>query len=108
MTEENKDITQNGWESWGKYVLKTLEKLEDKVNTLEDRINENNLESKTDLVELKTKAGIVAAIAGIIASGITSLIVALFMYYITHKQPTMDLPKTQKSYIEHVIKTTTV
>lgn len=100
---DNKESIERGWESWGNYVLKTLEKLEEKVDILESKISENNLEANKDLVELKVKVGVVAAIAGIIASGVTSIIVGLFIYYVTTKKPDVEPPKSNNAYIEHVI-----
>lgn len=103
MEDKDKLISEKGWDSWGNYVLKTLEKVEEKVDTLEDKINSNNLSARTDLVELKTKAGIIAAISAIIASGVTSLIVGLLIYYLSHKPVNVEPVKPTKAYIEYVI-----
>lgn len=81
---DRKDQRLSGeWTEWGNYVLSTLEKLEDKVDRLEDRMRQENKETNTSLVILKTKAGIIGAISGIIVSAIISLVAGLLLFNLT-------------------------
>lgn len=95
------DNLPSSWESWGNYVLVTLEKVEERVDDLESQINENNLTSRTDIVELKTKAGVVAAVIGVVSSLIVSILSGFIVYYITkspNQAPTTPPIKVPHSY----------
>lgn len=100
MTPENQS-----WEAWANHVLRTLEKLETKVDSLEKRMAQNNLESKVDITAIKAKAGVWGIIAGFIASIITTIIAGLFVWNLTHgvmnKSPVV--PNPQGASIEYVL-----
>ena len=74
MSENNQ-----GWESWSNHVLMTLEKLEKKVDFLENRINKNNLDAQIEIVFIKAKAGVWGMIAGFIISTIVSIIIGILV-----------------------------
>lgn len=84
-----------GWESWSNHVLLTLEKLEKKVDTVENRINENNLDTQVEIVSIKAKAAVWGVIAGFVVSAIVSIVVGVLVYQLTvglHSNP-----ETQKN-----------
>lgn len=72
------------WEAWGNHVLTTIEKLEAKVDKLEDKQAKQREQTLVDIATLKAKAGVWGSVAGVIASLITSLIVGLLVYNLTH------------------------
>lgn len=72
-----------GWESWSNHVLLTLEKLEKKVDFLENRINKNNLDAQVEIVFIKTKAGVWGMIAGFVVSTIVSIVIGVLVYQLT-------------------------
>ena len=78
MSENNQ-----GWESWSNHVLMTLEKLEKKVDFLENRINKNNLDAQIEIVFIKAKAGVWGMIAGFVISTIVSIIIGILVYQLT-------------------------
>lgn len=80
------------WEAWGNHVLTTLEKLENKVDKLEDKIGKQREQTLVDIATLKAKAGVWGSIAGVIASFITSLIVGLLVYNLTHTKVESQRP----------------
>lgn len=91
-----------GWEKWSNHVLLTLEKLEKKVDTVEKRINENNLSAHVEIVSIKAKAAVWGVIAGFIVSAIVSVIVGVLVYQLTvgFQHPTntsTSVPTTSQS-----------
>ena len=85
MPDKNQlDSGGASWEAWGNHVLTTLEKLENKVDKLEDKIGKQREQTVVDIATLKAKAGVWGSVAGVIASLITSLIVGLLVYNLTH------------------------
>lgn len=78
MSENNQ-----GWESWSNHVLMTLEKLEKKVDFLENRINKNNLDAQIEIVFIKAKAGVWGMIAGFVISTIVSIVIGILVYQLT-------------------------
>lgn len=85
MTEKGPlDSGGASWEAWGNHVLTTLEKLENKVDKLEDKIGKQREQTVVEIATLKAKAGVWGSVAGVIASFITSLLVGLIIYNLTH------------------------
>lgn len=70
MTEEN------SWKEWRNYVLKHIEKVEDKIDNLEKEDRENKIE----ITKLSTKSKLYGALGGIIATAVISGIVSLLLY----------------------------
>jgi len=54
----------NGWPEWGKYVLKSIERLDAKVGTL----CENQTVLRSEIAALKVKAGVWGLCGGLVAS----------------------------------------
>lgn len=83
-----KDITTNreringSWNSWGHHVLGTLEKLETKIDKIEKQQHECQVEYKTQITAIKTKAGIVGVVAGTIGSIIIAITVSVVGKYL--------------------------
>jgi len=71
---------QNGWEKWSNYVLKNIERLDERLSKMEDK----EVETKVEMTILKTKATIWGSIASFIVSLIISVIVGVLVYNITH------------------------
>ncbi len=82
----DKNQLDSGWDAWGNHVLATLEKLENKVDGLEDKMSSQHEQTVVDIATLKAKAGIWGSVGGVIASLITSLIVGLLVFQLTHGQ----------------------
>jgi len=64
------EVKYNGWNEWAKYVLKSIERLEHNITTLEDKADINKLEVlkeiadiKREIAMLKTKSAMWGAIA---------------------------------------------
>ena len=74
MTNED-----NGWGKWGKYVLMTIENLENRVSNVE----EHQRDSEIDIVKINVKAGVVATSITIIISTLLSIIGGFIIYYNT-------------------------
>jgi len=86
MTPLENGQRSGDWKEWSMFVLKTIEKMEVKIDQLEDTVNKNNSEFKTSLVELQTKAGFAGGIFGVVSSLIVSIIAGVVIYYITNKE----------------------
>ena len=52
--------SENGWQEWSKHVLKTLEDLNDKYESLDEKVNQIRI----DIAKLQVKAGIWGAMGG--------------------------------------------
>lgn len=100
---ENKAPDNQSWESWSNYVLKTIDRIEENVNELDEKVNESNLKIQTDIVELKVKAGLIAAIASIIISFVISLMAG---YIVNHlKDDVKKIPIKPANAYYYEIKT---
>jgi len=64
----------NGWDTWAKYILLTLERLDDDIGKISVKVDEINLRSQVEISKLHQKAGIVGAIAGAVPVAIGLLI----------------------------------
>lgn len=67
------------WDDWAIWVLKTIE--ENTVDIKDLNISINNIDKKFSIMEtqIKTRAGIIGAISGIVFAGIINLIIFLIM-----------------------------
>lgn len=62
-------MNDNGsWKEWSMFVLKTIEKLESKVDDLEKSLNDSKTVFNTEFTELKTKVTIYIVIAAFVCS----------------------------------------
>lgn len=86
MVDNNKNI--NGWNEWSKYVLNTLEDLNDNQKEMKNQITDmnlnitnkiNTLDNKVDILDtkFKFKSGIWGGVAGLIPILITLTILIL-------------------------------
>lgn len=69
----------NSWKEWRNYVLKMIERLEGKVESLEDEDHNNKIE----ITKMSTKSKIYGSIAGFVVSAILSLVVGLIIYFVS-------------------------
>jgi predicted nucleic acid-binding Zn-ribbon protein len=60
----------NGWNEWSHHVLKELERLDDDVKGLSDKIGL----VREDIAALKVKVAVIGGGAGLIVGGIISLL----------------------------------
>lgn len=84
------------WEAWGNHVLLTLEKLEDKVDKLEDKISGHRENTVVEIATLKAKAGVWGSVAGVIASLVVSVVAGFIVYSLT--QGSIDSLKYKNVY----------
>ena len=54
------NINSNGWNQWSKHILMELERLNDKLESIDDRLRQVD----KDLATLQIKAGFWGALAG--------------------------------------------
>lgn len=100
MSNEDKE----SWERIGQHVIKTLERMEEKIESLEEKINESNLDTHVEITALKVKAGLWGTIAGVIASAVISILVGYIVYNVTkgpqalHSHPPTQIPAQSQSY----------
>lgn len=78
MTESN-----DTWNEWGKHVLKTLEKLDTKLEEVEKTINTNHTNTQVELATLKIQASLIGIAAGAIVSIAISLVSGFILYKMT-------------------------
>jgi len=75
MIKKKIDSADDGWLSWSKYVVKTIEHLNDCVKDLK----EENTELKIEVAKLKLKSGIIGAVAGVLVAPIVTGILWLII-----------------------------
>jgi len=83
MSDEKTPIRSEGWKQWSGNVKESLQKLERKVDKLEDKITKHREESLIEVSTLKAKAGIMGMIAGFVVSTIMSIIIGLLVWQLT-------------------------
>lgn len=66
---------QNGWAIWSKHVLLELERLNDEIEKVGNKLDE----IRDDVIMLKTKASLWGGITGLIVAVAVSLITKLMM-----------------------------
>lgn len=84
----------NGWQRWKIYVLETIDKIESKVDQIEDRRSNCQLWCTQEITKLKVKSSIWGAISGFIVSLILTLVLSLSAGYVTKN---VDIVQDQKS-----------
>lgn len=94
MSDDKTPIHSEGWKQWSAQVKESLDKLEGKVDILENRITKHREEFLVETTTLKVKAGVVGTIAGIVAGLITSIIGGLIVYQLTVANHTKMKPDT--------------
>lgn len=90
MSNEDKE----SWDRIGQHVIISLKRMEEKIDSLEDKLNESNLDTHVEITALKVKAGLWGTIAGIIAGAIVSIVVGYIVYGLTkapHNTPQIHL-----------------
>ncbi len=83
MTEERTPVHSEGWKQWSSQVKESLDKLEGKVDLLENRITKHREEFLIEITTLKVKAGVMGMVAGIVTSTLMSLVAGIILYNIT-------------------------
>jgi len=103
MVQEERNIKEensgDGWKEWRKYVLNTLDKLEKRVEDVEESVINNRI----NISNLLTKSKIYGSIAGFIVSGVISLIVGLTIFFVSSNidmQSIKDINSNNKEQIE--------
>ena len=87
--DKNNSTEINGsWKSWGNYVIQTMNRLEtkiDKVNEKYETIKNREHDNEIEIVRLKTKSAIWGALSGLVGSIIITLIISLSAGFIVDK-----------------------
>lgn len=107
MSDEKNQLQSEGWKQWSANVKDSLDKLEVKVDRLEDKITKHREESLVEVSTLKAKAGIIGMIAGFVVSTFMSVIIGLLVWQLTvgtqkivpYQLDTTDKPEQGVSYI---------
>ncbi len=73
----------NGWSKWKVYVLETIDKIEEKVDKVEDQRRKCQLECTQELTKLKVKSSIWGGLAGFIGSVVVTLVISITAGFIT-------------------------
>lgn len=94
---EGEDNQGNGWQRWKVYVLETIEKIEGKVDNIEDRRRKCELWCNQEITKLKVKSSIWGAISGFIVSLVLTLAISLGAGFITKN---VDIQEHNKK--EHI------
>ena len=73
--EKNED-SKNGWNEWAKYVLKTLEKLEEEGSINREEIQKIRTALKIVQIRMSMRAALIGAVAGFLPA------VTLLIYFL--------------------------
>lgn len=87
------------WKDWSVYVIKTIEKLEVQISQLETKLTSINLNIQTEITKLKSSSRVTAAIGGIIASIIVSVVSGYLVYAITESRKSDIKKMIQEEYV---------
>lgn len=84
MSTQNKMNAGSGdWKEWSKYVLRAIETLEEKVDSLEQKLVQLQLDIKIEVTKLQQKASFGGAILGLVSSIIVSVVSGVIVYFAT-------------------------
>ena len=111
MTDKRKDRKElepstpdssdgNGWQRWKIYVLETIDKIEVKVDNIEERRKNCQLWCTQEITKLKVKSSLWGAIAGFVVSLILTLVLSLSAGFITKNVDLTQDTSTQKNQVE--------
>lgn len=94
VTPENES---GGWNQWSLYIIKTIDLLQKKIDTVEEEMKKINLQIQTELTELKTGFKFSTAIAAIVVSLLVSVISGVIVYNVTtDKAPQQKIYSNEK------------
>jgi len=105
MSNENQ-FNDEGWSSWKKYVVKSLEALQKNQEKYEDKEHEFEKCVTKDLTELKTKSKFTSAVVSIIIALIITLIGNVFGAYLINKNIIKKHNLSSKTTVQEVLKKT--
>lgn len=81
MSDGHHPSEANGWNTWSKYVIKELRRLSDKIEDMDDDINDHRVELLKSLEKLngdirllKFQASLWGSAAGALLAGIVTLL----------------------------------
>lgn len=99
----NFNYESNDWASWSLYIIKTIEKLQNKTEELENQSISINLELQKEIIRLKTYAKVISIISALISSLVVSILGGYIVYVLSTNtiSKTPDNTKTQQ---ENIIK----
>lgn len=75
---DNEKYNDEGWSSWKRYVIKTLDILQKNQEKMEKRAHEKEVCDVKDITELKTKIKISSSIISIIVALIITILANVF------------------------------
>lgn len=109
MTDNEKENNGNGWNSWKIYVIKTLEKIIERQDKIEEDHKKEKIEDTKDITELKTKQKVSSAIISLIVAliiGIAINVVSAWMMYNWVSEKYEHTPRSQQQVEDTINKKT--
>ncbi len=82
MSEYDKDLNQT-WETWRRYVIESIKKLNKEVETIKRDSNDDKLENVRQFTKLNTSATIYGVIGGTVISLLITIFSGFMIYHIT-------------------------
>jgi uncharacterized protein (UPF0276 family) len=76
----NKPTEVNGWAEWSKYVLKELERLNDQLDKMTEKMDAQNIKFHADITDIKIETAKHGAVWGFLA-GLVPLAISVILHF---------------------------
>ena len=76
-------VQGNGWEDWSKFVIFSINKMWEKMDSIEKNLNKTKMDIQRDIVTLQVKSYIWGSIGGVIVSLLVAVLAGVLVYNIT-------------------------
>lgn len=73
------------WNSWSLYLIKSIESLQERADSLEEEMHSINLEFQTELTKLRVYSKFASAFYSLISAVLISVIAGVITFYVTEK-----------------------
>jgi len=71
------------WNSWSMYLIKSIESLQERADSLEEEVHEINLEFQKELTKLKVYSKVASVIYSLVSAILISVIAGVITYHVT-------------------------
>ena len=84
MNYNDNDFNQT-WETWRRYVIESIKKLDEEVDKVKESVNKDKIENAREFTRLSTTATIYGLVGGAVISLLITIAAGVIVYNITER-----------------------
>ena len=85
MNYNDNDFNQT-WETWRRYVIESIKKLDEEVDKVKESVNKDRIENTREFTRLSTTATMYGVVGGTIISLVITIIAGVSVFHITKSE----------------------